>query len=209
MGVDKVILRSILSTLAAIILLFAFMLGMLIGLYPSTMMEITYDLGMDSSSIGFAERAYDWSDDEYFMAYAMEVAIGMSDTEKIEVCGEKLIRDEDFASYCAKENERISNDLVDGSFQKYCVDNEVEFPTDVTAMGYEEYVYGQVCVAKYENGNKTGAVELAFENVAEDFPQYNAVVAVLYTALGDNDATTVSQIKGKMEQEQKEKAITG
>ena len=69
-------------------------------------------------------------------------------------------------------------------------------------MEYEEYVYGQVCVAKYENGNKAGAVELAFKNVAADFSQYNAVVAVLYTALGDNDATTVSMIKGKMEQEQ-------
>ena len=83
MRVDKVILRAFLSTFTAIILLLAFMLVALIGLYPSTMMEITYDLGMDASSIRYAERAYDWSKDEYFIANAMEMAIGLKDYEKI------------------------------------------------------------------------------------------------------------------------------
>lgn len=178
MGADKVILRAFLSTLTAIVLLFAFMLGMLVGFYPSTMMEITYDLGMDGSSIRFAERAYDWSDDEYFMAHAMEVAIGMGDTEKIEACGEKFIADDEFAEYCAKQNEKIPE--------------EVE-------LTYEQYVYGQVCVAKYENGNKTGAVERAFE-LLKGFPKDNAVAAVLYTALGDRDLETINLIREKMGQ---------
>ena len=38
-------------------LLFVFMFSALIFIYPSTMMEITYDLGMDSASISFAETA--------------------------------------------------------------------------------------------------------------------------------------------------------
>ncbi len=179
MGVDRIILRSFLSTLAAIVLLFAFMLVALIGLYPSTMMEITYDLGMDASSIRYAERAYEWSGDEYFMAYAMEVAIGSADTKKIESCGEKLISDGDFAAYYAKRNEKLPQD----------------------SMTYEQYVYGQVCVAKYENGKKEDAVNKAFDWTGTDgFPKNNAVIAVLYSALSDGDTNTINLIKGKMEQ---------
>lgn len=181
MGVDKVILRAFLSTLAAIVLLFAFMLLALIGIYPSTMMEITYNLGMDSSSIKYAERAYKRSDDVYYIAYATEVAIGMDDHEKIESCGEKFIADEEFASYCEEKN---------GSL-----------PDSVT-MTYDQYVYGQVCVAKYEQDKKTEAVERAFELTGDAFPQNNAVVAVLYTAIGDRDETTVTLIEGKMKQKQ-------
>ena len=51
MSVDKVILRAALSTLAAILILFAFMILSLTYIFPSTMMGITYDLGMDGASI--------------------------------------------------------------------------------------------------------------------------------------------------------------
>ena len=183
MGVDRVILRSFLSTLAAIVLLFAFMLVALIGLYPSTMMEITYDLGMDASSIRYAERAYDWSGDEYFMAYAMEVAIGSENMRKIESCGERLIEDDDFAAYYAKRNEKLPED----------------------SMTYDQYIYGQVCVAKYKNGKKEDAVNKAFEwTGTNSFPKNNAVIAVLYSALSGRDADTINLIKGKMEQMQTE-----
>ncbi len=178
MGVDKVIIRSILSTLAAIALLFAFMLGALIGFFPSTMMEITYDLGMDASSIHFAERAYDWSGDKYFIAHAMETAIGMKDTAKIEECGERLIADAEFEAYCEFQNERLPEGVE---------------------LTYKEYVYGQVCVAKYENGEKEDAVNCAFA-WTEGFPSNNAVVAVLYTAIGDGDAPTINLIREKMGQ---------
>ena len=178
MSVDKVIVKSILTSLAAIALLFAFMFLMLIGFYPSTMMELTYDLGMDASSIRYAERAYDWSGDEYFMANAMEMAIGLKDHEKIDSCGEKLIADEDFMEYCVYQNERLPEGVE---------------------LTYEQYVFGQVCVAKYEKGAKTEAVERAFA-LTVGFPQNNAVVAVLYTALGDKDTETINLIKGKMEQ---------
>lgn len=178
MGVDKVIVRTFLNTLAAIVLLFGFMMLMLIAFYPSTMMELTYNLGMDASSIRYAERAYDWSKDEYFIVHAMETAIGMKDTEKIETCGEKFIADENFGAYCAAQNEKL--------------------PENVT-LTYEQYVYGQVCVAKYENGDKAGAVARAFE-LTIGFPSNNAVVAVLYTSMADGDVTTINLIREKMEQ---------
>ena len=54
MSVDKVIIRTFLSTLAAIALLFGIMLLALVAFFPSTMMELTYNLGLDASSIRYA-----------------------------------------------------------------------------------------------------------------------------------------------------------
>ena len=175
MSVDKVILRAFLSTLAAVLILFAFMVGALCLIYPQTMMNITYDMGMESASIFFAEEAYDRSKDGYYIQFATEVAIGEGDKKKINACGESLIKDEEFAELCADETDPIA---------------------------YEQYIYGQICVAKYEL-KKGDAVARAFELVEEtEFPRNNAIVAVLITALGKNDQATVSKIKGKMEERQ-------
>ena len=76
MGVDKVILRAFLSTLAAFAILLLFMFAALTLVYPQTMMELTYSMGMESSSIHFAEQSYKRSNDVYYIAYATEVAIG-------------------------------------------------------------------------------------------------------------------------------------
>ncbi len=181
MGVDKVILRSVLSTLAAIVLLFAFMIVALVGFYPATVMELTYDLGMDSTSVRFAERAYKESDDIYYIAYATEVAIGDKNYGKINSCGEKFIADEAFERYCAEKNENIAEGVT-GS--------------------YEQYVYGQVCMAKYARGEKSEAVDRAFELLGTGFPANNAVVAVLVKAMQNGDTETVGLIKGKMEERQ-------
>ena len=63
MRVDKVILKAFIGTVSAIILLFAFMFGVLALAFPSTMMYLSYDFGRDKTSIRYAERAYDWFDD--------------------------------------------------------------------------------------------------------------------------------------------------
>ncbi len=183
MSVDKVILRAFLSTLAAIVVLFVFMLALLIGIYPSTMMEITYDLGMESSCIKYAERAYDWSHNEYYMAYAMNVAIEADDYGNVVYCGEKLMSDENFAAYCAIETEKLPEGV---------------------SMTYDQYVYGQICVAEYGQGEKEKAVERAIALSLKDgaFPQNNAVVALIYTALSAQDDATVSMIGEKMKQQQ-------
>ena len=178
MGTEKIVIKSILTTLAAIVVLFAFMLGALMGLYPATMMELTYKLGMDDASIHYAERAYGWhGEDEYFMAYGMEVAIGMGNYEKIDVCGETLISDENFEEYCARETARLPEGVE---------------------MTYDQYVYGQVCVAKYKQGKNAEAVERAFA-LTKGFPKNNAILAILYTALVNEDAETVAMIKTQMD----------
>ena len=182
MRVDKVILRAIFSTLASIAVLVGFMIGMLAAVFPSTMMELSYNFGQDESSIRYAERAYDWFDDTYYMAYAMEVAIGSDNSEKIEQCGLTLVQDEKyFAQYCEEKN-AVRPEIVDST--------------------YDHFVYGKISVAKYQQGKKEEAVNYAFDTLKGGFPRDNAAVAVLYTALSVNDQATVDMIKGKMEQQQ-------
>ena len=187
MGVDKIILRSILSTLAAIVVLFVFMLSALIFIYPSTMMEITYDLGMDSLSIDFAETAYERSDEVYYIAYATEVAIGIDDYAEINTCGELFIKDDQFAEYCAAK----------------------QLPAGVN-MEYSQYVYGQVCVSKYMLGYKDMAIQRSIELVGNSFPKNNAMVAMLVTVMGnESDAALMDKLVSRMTELQSNQDMLG
>ena len=140
-------------------------------------MKIAYDLGMDGVSVRNAKRAYRYTGDVSYIAYATEVAIGIDDYVCVDECGVLLIADENFKSYCETRNQGLSED----------------------AMGvYEQYVYGQVSVAKYRLNDKAGAVDLAFDGLDNRFPRNNAVVALLLTAIRENDKEAVRLITGKM-----------
>ena len=175
MSVDKVILKTFLTTLLAITILIASMFLALICAFPQTMMELTYNMGMESSSIYFAEDAYRRTDDVGYIAYATEVAILDDNNAKIVKCGEKLIKDKGFAAYCQKKDEQVQ-----------------------TETSYEQYVYGQVCVAMYKEGKKEEAIERAFALIGNNFPPYNAVVALLVAANNAQDVQSIEMIKGKM-----------
>ena len=179
MSVDKVILRAVLNTFAAIAALIVFLFSALIIFYPSTMMNFTYDMGMDKASISYATREYKRTNEVYYIARATETAIGLGDAEKILSCGEAFIADEDFAVYCAQKD----------------VENNAK-----TSGEYEQYIYGQVCVSEYALGKKSAAVERAFGYLGNAFPAKNAVAAVLVHALLKGDAQTIRMIKGKMEE---------
>lgn len=175
MRIDKVILRAAVSTLAAIAALLALMFLALCFIFPSTLMNITYDLGMDGASIHYAKRAYSYTGEVAYIAFATEVAIGLDDYAQIETCGEELIDDENFDGYCQEKNALIASD-----------------------GGYGQYVFGQICVAKYNQGEKKDAIEKAFALVGNGFPKNNAVAAVLLTAISADDTQTVQEVKEKM-----------
>lgn len=177
---DKVILKAVLSTLLAIVLLFGIMIAALVFVYPSTLMTLTYNIGMDGASAWFADRAYDQFDNVYYIAYATEVSIGTEDPEKINRYGSRFIADEGFDGYCAQ---------MDGE-------------TAEIGGSYRQYIYGQVCVAKYGLGERQEAVELAFSVNAEGFPERNAAAAVLLHALVSNtpeDEPYISDMLARMQ----------
>ena len=169
MEIDKIVLRAFLTTLAAVCSLLLFIVLGLCAVFPATSMELAYDMGMGTSCIHFAERAYKGSHDVYFIAYATEVAIEEDKTSKIVSCGEKFIEDEGFEGYCEAKSET-----------------------------YRRFIYGRVCVAKYQNGDKSGAVALACQSLHGSFPEGNALVAVALTSLGANDMETVELIKNQL-----------
>jgi hypothetical protein len=135
-------------------------------------------MGMDAASISYAKREYKRTDSIYYIARATETAIGLGDESKILSCGKAFVADEEFEKYCAEMNEGK--------------------PAGAKS-GYEQYIYGQVCVSEYALGKKESAVERAFGYLDEDFPAQNAVAAVLVRALLNADVKTVELIKGKME----------
>ena len=175
MHADKVVVRAILSTIAAIVVLFGFMILSLIAFYPSTLMHVTYDLGMDEASIKNARRAYERSDEVFYIAFATEVAIGSDDYSEIESCGERFLLDDGFTGYCT-ERDRVYGE----------------------SGAYERYIQSQVCMAKYRLGKKSDAVSKAFAFIGESFPKNNAVVAVLITAISASDSNSVTEIKNRM-----------
>lgn len=178
MRADKVIVRAVLSTLAAVFVLLVSMFAALAFLFPSTLMQITYDMGMDGASIRYAARSYDRSDEIYFIAFATEVAIGDNDYEKIDDCGSKFVVDSKFSAYANERNaERPEGSTTD----------------------YRQYIYGQVCVAKYRRNKKLDAVEKAFEWNGDTFTENNAVVAVLLTSLVLKDVDTVAVIRERLQ----------
>lgn len=180
MRVDKVIMRAACSSLAAIIGLIGAMILILCFLSPWTMMKITYDLGMDGASIRNAKRAYNMRGEVYYVAFATDVAIGKGDDEKVVECGTLFIADEDFSQYCTEKTAQLTE--LGGS--------------------YDQYVYGQVSLAQYRQGDKDGAVATAFSGLNGEFLENNAVVAVLVTALSAADSETVDKIQVKMNEMQ-------
>ncbi len=182
---DKVILKAVFSTLMAIIVLCGVMTAALVFIYPSTMMGLAYDVGLDNASAWFAGRAYNQLDNVYYIAFATEVSIGTGDMEKIDEYGSKFILDESFGEYCSRMDEQTSG----------------------IGNSYAQYVYGQVCMAKYRLGKGEEAVELSFSINEDCFPPKNAAAAVLLIALqrnGQEDLPFIENILARLKVLQEE-----
>ncbi len=169
MDIDKIIGKCILSTLAAVATLLIFMISVLCIFFPGTMMGITYNLGMENSSIHFAERAYKSNEDIYFISYATDVAIAEGKRDKIISCGQRLLNNEEFDEFCVRKGD-----------------------------GYDLLVTRNVIVAKYKSGDKENAINEAFNSLNGGFPATNAVVSLLLESINANDKDTVSAVVDKL-----------
>lgn len=179
MRVDKVIVRAVLSTLAAIALLLLITVLSCVFFFPSTLMRISYDLGMERSAVRYAERAYKLGGGAENIALAFEVSLDREEFEKVEKYGKKLLLDDEFSEYCLqKDAENSGNEYVVGS--------------------YEQYVYGNTYAAAYRNGKVEEALSAAFASTETAFPQGNASVRILLAALQKGDMATAARIREEM-----------
>lgn len=177
MQIDKVVLRSILNTLAAIAVLFVSLMLTLILIFPSTMMGISYDLGMDNAAVYFAKTAYKRSGEVYYIAFATETAIGVKNTEKIDACGELLILDDEFSDYCAAQDDKLS----------------------AKSGTYRNYIYSNYCLAVYEEESGAKAAQIAIEETGNSFTKGNPVSVVLVYAMSKNEKDVVQTLYTAMQ----------
>ena len=190
MSVEKIILRSFLTTLLAILMLLVFMVGVLVLVYPETMMNVAYDMGMEKSSIWYAERAYKRHGKIETIAFATTIAIEENMYDKIISCGGKMILDESFDEYCAEKDEE--------NFEKYG-DQAINGVKIVDILGeYDQYVYAQISVAMYRTGDKDGAIEKAVD-LTEGFSRNNAIACLLIQAESENDEIYVDKLLDVMD----------
>ncbi len=190
MSVEKIVFRSFLCTLAAIAMLLVFMTGVLVAVYPETMMNIAYDMGMEKSSVWFAERAYKRHDKIDTIAFAITVAIEEDMYDKVISCGDKMIVDDEFGGYCEKKD--LENYATYG-------DQEIDGMPIIKIIGeYDQYIYAQISVAQYKMGDTDGAVERAVA-LTEGFPRNNAVACLLLEAEKRADETLIQTLREQME----------
>ena len=94
MRYDKLILRSFLTTLVAVIVLLGLTFGVLSLWIPQTMMKISYAVGMDKASVDFATTAYEKFGVVDYAGYGADVALQAGLHSEAETCLESLIADE-------------------------------------------------------------------------------------------------------------------
>ena len=176
MKLDKVIVRTIVSTLCAIAILCVSAVLFASFIFPSTMMSISYKLGNDSGAMKYAYSSYTRTKEVAYIAYATEVAFGVDNDEDIVRYGEEFVKDEDFKKYCA----------------------EVDLRSGTAQGAYRQYVYGRLVVSEYSIGEKEKAFSYAEEAIGNKFVKNNAMVALLFEAMVKGDGATVQKVINKM-----------
>lgn len=181
----KIIWNSILTTLVSTLLLCGVLFLSCACFFPATMMELTYSLGMDSTAMRYAERAFNRFEAAEYAAFAMEIAADndlYADTERF---AEDLLCSADFESFARKQDVNYAQG-----------GNE----TDRSQTTYEQYVYVKLCLAQYRLGKGEVAVARAASSLKiGEFPKNNALAALLLYAIRDGDKAIVSAVCEKID----------
>ena len=184
MRMDKLIWKTVISTLvSALVLLFA-MFGILSLFFPQTMMKITYTMGMDKASVNFSATAYERFGVVDYVGYGADVALGANLHQQAEAALEKLLADDEFESYCNKKNESLDGEQVNTTLQAY----------------YRR----QLCLSIFWQGDGERAVNRSLELMGNSFTAGNPLVEVIrYARMSEADGestlrtayTKLSEIK--------------
>jgi hypothetical protein len=165
---NALIRKTVVSTLIGVLVLLAFMIGVLTLFFPQTMMRITYKMGMDKASVGFALTAYDRFGAVDYVGFAADTALKANMHERAEMCLERLLDDEDYDDYCERKNDDRKGDGVYTIFQAF-------YPR-------------QLCLAIYWQGEGNRAIDRAAEFLDSGFAEGNPFIMVANRAMRDKDA---------------------
>ncbi|MGN1052609.1 MAG: hypothetical protein ACI4SH_04375, partial [Candidatus Scatosoma sp.] len=146
---NKIIWKSILATLVSTLLLCGVLALACVCFFPPTVMEFCYSVGWDKTAMKYAQKSYERFGGSYYAAYAMEIAAELELDEQTEKYAEELISCEDFESFCTGEDARFAANANAGD------EEQREQGT------YRQYVYVNLCLAKYRLSKTAEAVERA------------------------------------------------
>lgn len=166
---SKVILRTALKTLLAVIIVIIIGFTVLSLGFPKLMASFLEDGGNYSFAAGYASLSYSYSGDVGDLARCVHDYMAAENDEKVAEFGAKLVKHEKFSDYCDSETERLSA-YYDKKFD------------------YRQYICGKIAATKYRLGDNFGTmtiIESAMDHV--NFPANNALVQLVLMVQERND----------------------
>ena len=138
------------------------------------MMNVTYDLGMDSASVYFAKSAYRQNGDVSYIAFATETCIGADDDGGTVECAELLMKDDKFFSYAQSKDEKLN----------------------VSYGSYKKFVCTNYALACYDVNDKEKAITFVKSVSGTAYAADEPLVALFVYAIGKEDGETVRSLHG-------------
>ena len=161
----KLVIKTVAFTIGLIVIALSITYILFATLSPSSVSDVYFRLGSENMSLKYSIRAYEKSSDIDSLATLTERAIVFKNHELTDKYGTMLINGEGYAAYSKSKGD-----------------------------GYGYYIVGSIAEAKYRQGYKTAAMQLALDNT-ESYTTVNPIRVVLSLAIESEDAQTVSLIK--------------
>ena len=139
--------------------------------FPKSMATLFENMGAYSFATGYASLAYKYSGTVENLARCVDDSVFGEDEPNIVNFGNKLVKHSDFLNYSQKR-------------------------TDESGIDYFHFVYSNLAVAKYGQGDKKGALETAKTSMQDvsDFPVNNALAALAIRAAEKSDEQFSQQL---------------
>lgn len=163
MKTSKVILKTALKTLLAVVIVIIIGFAVLSLGFPKLMASFLEDGGNYSFAAGYMSLSYSYSNDVADLARCVHDYISADKDEKVSQFGDKLVAHEKFLEYCDSESERLT--AYYGG----------EKPFD-----YRQYICGKIAAAKYRLGDNFGTMQIIYSAMdGVNFPANNAFVQLV------------------------------
>ncbi len=179
----KLVLKTALITLGAVVVLGALLLVILGFAAPKVMMNFTASMGMESISGNFAYSEYERSGDLDCLARSFLIAEVHGDDETALSRWNVLYENEGFSAHC----ESVSPE------------------GDIPAYSYRDYLTGSAAKVMYRlsstDEEKSSALAFALSETQASFPQGNPIVALSAEAFRQDDSAFLAKIYSAITQQ--------
>lgn len=191
----KLIFKTIILTLAVVVILAMSVFGIMSLLAPTTMMDLTFRLGLTQISGDYAYQEYERSHDIYYLARSFIISADAGHNRTAEKRFDLLLERQDFSEFCEEQDKATEKEL-----EKL----PAGIPPAVREYTYRGYVFGLGAFVKYRLAGsdeaRESAIELAIEETAQAFPSGNSTVVLAVKAAEAKDTGLCTALIARMEE---------